>query len=122
MIFVVPVREVTSSAASLALTAAGHYLESVDPRCQRGRSIVIDFGQALSSFGQVSFGSAHVASQRYTGSRELSHDTIILSHNTTIFSQPSLKTIQPFFGLRKALVGLGELGVKSRVHARLIFE
>jgi hypothetical protein len=82
----------------------------------------IDFRQTLSNFGQVSFGSAHVATQRHTVSRESSHDPIILRHH-------SLKTIQPFFGLhkaffrlRKALVGLGEFGVESRVHARLILE
>ena len=80
-----------------------------------GIQFAIDFRQTLSNFGQVSFGSAHVATQRHTGSCEMSHDPIILSHH-------SLKTILPFFGLRKALIGLGELGVKSRVHARLIFE
>lgn len=85
--------------------------------------------QFLGRLGKVLLRFALVASQSHTGSRELSHDTIILSYESAILSQPTLKTVQALFRLneallrlRKALAGLGELGVKSRVHARLIFE
>jgi hypothetical protein len=80
-----------------------------------GVQFAIRFGQALGNFGQILFGSAHVAAQSHTGSRELSHNTIILSYH-------SLKTIQSFFCLHKALVGPIEFSVHPGVHAGLILD
>jgi hypothetical protein len=122
MILVVPVQGVNFSAARLHSS-----LPTITPNLSihdvnEGVQFAIGFGQAPSNFGQITFGSAHIAPQSHTGSCELSHNSIILSQNSTVLSQPSLQAIQAFFGLGKALVGLGEPGVKSRVHARLILE